>query len=161
MYKSLNGCVYLSQKHCMKISDVKNIFATGLIHPFWKSLVSQVWRKSSSLEGNMCVYMWCSVYVCVCVQVVCSRVNAKGQEFFGVKVVEGAQVWQTQEEFWEEGWCHPDGVGWLETAGHKSDPPGAAPRPTCPRCQNGLKSTADARVSGWQTQAIFNYLVIK
>lgn len=44
--------------------------------------------------------------VCVCVlreQAACLRVNAKGQQFVGVHIAEGAQVWQAQEEFREEG----------------------------------------------------------
>ncbi|KAG7228327.1 hypothetical protein INR49_009191 [Caranx melampygus] len=40
-------------------------------------------------------------------KVACSRVDAKGQQFVGVQIVEGAQVWQAQEEFREEG-----GVFW-------------------------------------------------
>ncbi len=62
----------------------------------------------------VCVCVCFCVSVCVsvlCEQVVHSRVDAKGQQFVGVQIVEGAQVRQAQEEFGEEG-----GVIWA-TAG--------------------------------------------
>ena len=54
----------------------------------------------------LCVHGVCfcmKQFVPLCEQVVCSRVDAKGQQFVGVQVVEGAQVRQAQEEFGEEG----------------------------------------------------------
>lgn len=73
---------------------------------------SSILKEVVPLEDIICVCA-CMVYciilckiVCVCVlseQVACSRVDAKGQQFVGVQIVEGAQVWQAQEEFREEG----------------------------------------------------------
>lgn len=57
----------------------------------------------------MCVYMCvCCIFLCKTVsvlyeQAVCLRVNAKGQQFIRVQIVEGAQVRQAQEEFREKG----------------------------------------------------------
>lgn len=58
-----------------------------------------------SVRGVLCCVILC-VTVCMsvlCEQAVRSRVDAKGQQFVRVQVVEGAQVRQAQEEFGEEG----------------------------------------------------------
>lgn len=50
------------------------------------------------------VFLCETVCLCaLCEQAACSRVDAKGQQFVRVQIVEGAQVWQAQEEFGEEG----------------------------------------------------------
>lgn len=48
----------------------------------------------------------------------CSWVNAKGQQFVGVHVVERAQVRQPQEEFGEEG-----GVVWATSSDERPQSP--------------------------------------
>lgn len=114
-------CLFVP-KHGMKInSESKRCLSLPsfilLKNTPWlqKFLVLQFWRKSCPwkiLFECPCVCpAWCTVYllckiVCVCVlseQVACSRVDAKGQQFVGVQIVEGAQVWQAQKEFREEG----------------------------------------------------------
>lgn len=101
--------VYLSQKQAMKINSESKM--CSLLSSFIP--LTTLLRLHSSLEENVCV-LYCvflSKIVCAfCGQVACSRINTKGQQFVRVQIVEGAQVWQAQEEFGEEGgviWATP------------------------------------------------------
>ena len=63
----------------------------------------------------MCLYAYCFIFqkqflsvlsktVFILRQFVCARswVNAKGQQFVRMQIIEGSQVWQAQEELGEE-----------------------------------------------------------
>lgn len=116
-------CLYVL-KHCMKIDNESKM--SSLLPSFIllkndpqiaQFLVPQFSRKSCPwkiISVRVFVFMrvWCTVSFCVkqfffvcvhCEQAACSRVDAEGQQFVRVQIVEGAQVWQAQEEFGEEG----------------------------------------------------------
>lgn len=72
---------------------------------------SSILKEVLPLEDNisMCVCtvyfsVWNSFFSCaLCERGDFLRINAKGQQFVGVQVVEGAEVWKAQEQLGEEG----------------------------------------------------------
>lgn len=143
---------------------------------FWKPVLRL--RNSAQffvLQFSRKSCLWKIISVCVCCvlyifcetvrlcvlreEAACSRVDAKGQKFVGVQIVEGAQVWEAQEEFGEEG-----GVIWATA----SDQGPQGPDQTLlellhsPHVQDAgtiWGAQRDAGVSGWQTQ-LLDYLFI-
>lgn len=120
VYMSLYVCVYSSQSVVWR-SIVSQKYVRCCPRLSWKTLLRLHNSLFLNFQGSPLLGRWylcrcvclCVVYlmflcktVWICVlheEAACSRVDAKGQQFVGVQIVEGAQVRQAQEEFGEEG----------------------------------------------------------
>lgn len=69
----------------------------------WKIVSVYVWYMLGCVCMCCTVHLFVFVFVCSVTEAARSRIDAKGQQFVGVQVVEGAQVWQAQEKLGEEG----------------------------------------------------------
>ena len=158
-------CLFIL-KHCMKInngskmcSPLSSFTLLNNTHQIAQFHLPQFSRKS-------CPWKIISVCVCVCVCVVYIFVHNSSyicawQGSGPLKgrcerptVCQSAYCWECAgpagaRGAWGRGRSHLGDGGWSVTARHGSDPPVAAPQPACRRCQNGLRSTENACVSGW------------